>query len=553
MAAPVRITFLGGLGEIGRNCACIEQDDRILLLDCGLMFPDAEMLGVDLVLPDFSYLHDNADRIEACLLTHGHEDHAGALSFLLRDLSFPIYGSALTLGLARNRIEEAGLLGRTELIPVVDGERRRIGPFDCEFIPVTHSVPHGFATAFHTPQGVILHSGDFKLDLTPVDGRTTDLARIGAIASDHGIRLLLSDSTNAEEPGFAESERTVGQVFRDLFRAHDDRRVIVACFASHIHRVQQIAEAAIANGRIVATLGRSMAKNVELARQMGLLDIPDDRLVDIEKIGDLDPRTVCVISTGSQGEPMSALALMAAGENKWVRVDEQDVVIISAHAIPGNEYSVNKVIDGLHRLGAEVVHSGLADVHVTGHAMQGELKTLLAVAKPEYFVPVHGEFRHLTHHSRLAMEMGVPDANVLLAEDGDVVELTDDGVDFVDAVPAGYLYVDGIVGDVGHGVLRDRRMLSAEGVVVVVVTVDARSGEVLTGPEIITRGWVYAPEAEDLLDEARAKVSASLEEAAVEGAMDIDTLKRHVRQSLGRFVGERTRRRPLILPVVMEV
>jgi ribonuclease J len=548
----VRITFLGGLGEIGRNCACIEQDGRIMILDCGLMFPDAEMPGVDLVLPDFTYLRDNAQRVEGCILTHGHEDHIGALGFLLRDLSFPIYGSALSLGLAKNRIEEAGLLGRTKLIPVADGERRRIGPFDCEFIPVTHSVPHGFATAFHTPQGVIMHSGDFKLDLTPVDGRVTDLARIGAIAKESGIRLLLSDSTNAEEPGHTVSERNVGKVLRELFAANTGKRIITACFASHIHRVQQIADAAVANGRTIATLGRSMMKNVALAREMGLLHIPDGSLVDIEKIDQFEPGKVCVISTGSQGEPMSALSLMAAGENKWLKLTEDDVVILSAHAIPGNEYSVNKVIDGLYRLGAEVVHSGMADVHVTGHAMQGELKTLLSIAKPEHFIPVHGEFRHLTHHARLAMEMGVPVANVLLAEDGDVVELTEKGLDFVDSVPSGYLYVDGIVGDVGHGVLRDRKVLAEEGVIVVVVAVDATSGEVLTGPEIITRGWVHAPEAEDLLEEARQRVTESLESAADAGHTDYETLKRHIRQALGRFVNEKTKRRPMIVPVVME-
>ena len=516
------------------------------------MFPDAEMSGIDLVLPDFTSLRDNADRIEGCLLSHGHEDHVGGLSFLLRELSFPIYGSPLTLGLARNRIEEAGLLGRTELVPVHDGERRTIGPFDVELIPVTHSVPHGFATAFHTPQGVILHSGDFKLDLTPVDNRVTDLGRIGAIAREHGIRLLLSDSTNAEEPGHSASERAVGRVLLDTFRSHADKRMIVGCFASHIHRIQQVADAAIATGRTVATLGRSMGKNVALAREMGLLHVPDDAIVDIERIGDIDPSRLCVISTASQGEPLSALALMAAGENKWVKVGEGDVVILSSHAIPGNEYSVNKVIDGLWRLGAEVVHAGVAEVHVTGHAQQRELETLLSIARPDFFVPVHGEFRHLTHHARLAMEMGVPAANVLLAEDGDVVELGDGGIEFVDEVPAGYLYVDGIVGDVGHGVLRDRRVLAEEGMVVVVVTVDAHSGEVISGPEIITRGWVHAPEAEDLLEEARAVVLASLEAAADEGATDFETLRRHARQSLGKFVNERTRRRPMIVPVVME-
>ena len=554
MAEPVRITFLGGLGEIGRNCAAVELGGRILLLDCGLMFPDLEMPGVDLVLPDFTWLRENADRVEGCVVTHGHEDHAGGLSFLLRELSFPIYGSALTLGLARNRLEEAGVLDRTSLQVVRDGERRMIGPFDVEFIPVTHSVPHGFATAFHTPQGVVLHSGDFKLDLNPVDGRITDLARIGAISSEQGIRLLLSDSTNAEEPGYTASESSVGETLRDLFRDNADKRVIVTCFASHIHRVQQVAEAAIASGRTIATLGRSMAKNVALARDMGLLSIPDDRLVDIDGIGSLDPRRVCVISTGSQGEPMSALALMAAGENKRLQVGEGDLVILSSHAIPGNEMNVGKVIDGLHRRGAEVVHSGIADVHVSGHAMQGELSTLLAIARPEHFIPVHGEYRHLTHHTRLAIKMGVHPDKVLLAEDGDVVELSDAGLDFAGEVPAGYLYVDGIVGDVGHGVLRDRRVLAEEGVVLVVVTVDSRSGEVLTGPEIITRGWVFEREAEGLLDEARKVVLARLEEVTLEeGGTDFEVMKRHVRSALARFVNERTRRRPMIVPVVMEV
>lgn len=553
MADPVRLTFLGGLGEIGRNCACLEVDGRILIIDCGLMFPDLSMPGVDLVLPDFSWLREHADRVEACVLTHGHEDHVGALSYLLQDLSFPIYGSTLTLGLARARIEEAGLLERTELIAVRDGERRRIGPFDVEFIPVAHSVPHGFAVAVHTPQGVILHSGDWKIDLTPVDGRRTDLSRIGSIATTEGIRLLLADSTNAEEPGHTTTEREVGAALRRLFDEHRRQRLIVACFASHIHRIQEICDAAAERGRVVATLGRSMAKNVVLARQLGLLRVEDHHLVDIEQIGNLPPERVCVVSTGSQGEPMSALALMAAGENRWVKLSADDTVILSSHAIPGNEHSVGRVIDGIHRLGADVVHSGLAPVHVSGHAKQEEIKTLLSVARPEYFVPVHGEFRHLTHHSRLAMEMGVAEDRVLLCEDGDVVELTDAGVDFAGEVPAGYLYVDGIVGDVGRGVLRDRRVLSAEGMVVVVVTVDARSGEVVAGPEVITRGWVYAPEAESLLEEARKAITISLEEAAVHGATDVDTLSRHVRQAAGRFVQERTRRRPMIIPIVMEV
>jgi ribonuclease J len=553
MPEPVRITFLGGLGEIGRNCACIEIEGRILLLDVGLMFPDLEMLGVDLVLPDFTYLRDNADRVDGAIITHGHEDHMGGLSYLLRELSFPIYGSALTLGLARNRIEEAGLLDRTELVPVVDGERRRIGPCEVEFIPVTHSVPHGFATAFHTPQGTILHSGDFKLDLTPVDGRLTDLGRIGALASGEGIRLLLSDSTNADEPGHARSETSVGRVLYNLFHAHEGRRIVIACFASHIHRVQQIADAALTFGRKVATLGLSMKKNVRLAREMGLLRIPDHALVDIDDVGDLPPGQVCVISTGSQGEPMSALALMATRNNRWLDVGPDDTVILSSHPIPGNEMNVSKVIDGLARLGAEVVHSGIEDVHASGHAKQEELKTLLSIVRPEWFVPVHGEYRHLVAHAKLARTMGVvPNDHVLVCTDGARLTLDESGLRHDGDVPAGYLYVDGIVGDVGHGVLRDRRVLADEGVVVVVVTIDVKTGAILTGPEVITRGWVYAPEAEPLLTECAEEVRRAVKEAFAEGATDIDALQRVVRRAAGRFVSESTKRRPMIVPVVME-
>ncbi|MFP3907182.1 MAG: ribonuclease J [Acidimicrobiales bacterium] len=552
MPAPVKITFLGGLGEIGRNCACIEVEGRIMLLDCGLMFPDLDMLGIDLVLPDFSYLLDNADRIEACLTTHGHEDHVGGLSYLLREVSFPVYGSELALGIARNRIEEAGLLKRTELIPVRDGERRQIGPFDVEFIPVTHSVPHGFATAFHTPQGTILHSGDFKLDLTPVDGRLTDLARMGQLAKDGGVRLLLADSTNAEEPGHSRSESSVGGVLYDLFHAHEGRRIITASFASHIHRVQQIADAALDFDRTVVTLGMSMKKNVKLARDLGLLHIPDHAIADIADVGDLDPGQVCVISTGSQGEPMSALARMAAGESKFLKITPDDTVILSSHPIPGNEMNVSKVIDGLVRLGADVVHSGISDVHATGHAKAEELKTLHSIVQPEWFVPVHGEYRHMVAHTRIAEDVGMDPDHILLCEDGDSVVLSDDGLRRGDQVPAGYLYVDGIVGDVSHGVLRDRRVLAEEGVVVVVVAVDVVVGTVITGPELITRGWIHAPEAEDLLDEATTVVREAVEDALVNEGRDIETIQRVVRRAAGRFVNKRTKRRPMIVPVVME-
>jgi ribonuclease J len=557
MNGAVRIVFLGGLGEIGRNCFCLEVDDRILVVDCGLMFPDPAMPGVDLVLPDFTYLRDNADRVEGVVLTHAHEDHAGALAYLLRDVALPIYGTELSLGMARGRIEEAGYLDRTEFIAVRDGERRRIGPFDCQFVPVTHSVPCSMAVAYFTPAGTILHTGDFKLDLNPVDGRKTDLALLGEIARrDGGVRLLLSDSTNAERAGFTPSESTVGEAMQDLFRLHRDRRFIVACFASHLHRIEQVARAALDAGRRVAFLGRSMAQNVTLAREMGLLDVPASRIVDIE---DEDgtrypPGELCIICTGSQGEPMSALSLMAAHEHKWVKVSEDDVVVISAHAIPGNEANVSRVIDSLHRTGAEVVHGGTAPVHVSGHASREELKFMLNLTRPEWFVPVHGEYRHMVHHAKLAREVGTPDDRVVICEDGDALTLGPAGID-VDrrSVPAGYLYVDGIVGDVGHGVLRDRRSLAQEGVVVVIVTVDAGSGEVITGPEIVTRGWVYAPEAEELLEDAKDAVLASLQDAAEEGATDFETLRRHARRALGKFINERTKRRPAVIPVVMEV
>jgi ribonuclease J len=553
--APVRIVFLGGLGEIGRNCFCLEVDGRILVVDCGLMFPDADMPGIDLVLPDFTYLRENADRVDAVLLTHAHEDHAGGLAFLLRDVAVPIYGSALSLALARARIDEAGMLDRTELISVADGERRMIGSFDCQFVPVTHSVPHGFAVAFFTPAGTIVHTGDFKLDLTPVDGRHTDLALLGELARrDGGVRLLLSDSTNAERPGFTPSESTVGVAMRALFREHPDRRFIVTSFASHLHRVEQVAQAAIAHGRRVAFVGRSMEQNVAMARERAFIDLPAWAVVDIEETPKYAPGEVCIICTGSQGEPMSALSLMAAHEHKHVKVSVDDIVVISAHAIPGNEANVSRVIDALHRAGAEVVHDRTSPVHVSGHASQEELKFVLSLLTPEWFVPVHGEYRHLVHHARLAQEVGIAEDRILVCEDGDVVTLGASGADVERrAVPAGYMYVDGIVGDIGHGVLRDRRMLSEEGLVVVIVTVDAQTGEIVTGPEIVTRGWIYAPEADDLLEDARQVVRESIMDAASEGATDFETMKRHARRSLARFIDERTRRRPVVIPVVMEV
>jgi ribonuclease J len=551
MAQPVRIYFLGGLGEIGRNCMVLEQDDKLMLIDCGLMFPDADMHGIDLVLPDFTFLRENADRIVGCVATHGHEDHVGGLQFLLRELSFPIYGSMVTLGLARNRIEEAGLLKKTELITVRDGERINIGPFDVEFLPVTHSVPHAHAVIIHTPQGVIVHSGDFKLDLTPVDDRRTDLARLGELSKTVGIRLLMCDSTNAEEHGHAPSEKSVGAVLHQLFHEHRDRRIITASFASHIHRVQQIIEAAIDNGRKVCLMGRSMQKNIGLAIDLKLINVPASVFVDVEKVDDFAPEDICIISTGSQGEPMAALSLLSRGESRWFKVGERDTIILSSHAIPGNEGNVNRVIDGLVRAGAKVVHSGIADVHATGHAQADELKTYHSILQPEWFVPVHGEYRHMRAHAELAVVMGAAPDHVLQATDGDVLELSDDGLAFHSTVPASYLFVDGIVGDVGHGVLRDRKVLAEEGVVVIVATVDSSSHKVINGPEVITRGWVYAPEADALLDEAEAHIEKALVKALDDGITDIDGLERVVRKAAGKFVSDRTKRRPMIVPVVM--
>jgi ribonuclease J len=555
MAAPVRISFLGGLGEIGRNCFCLEIAGRILVVDCGIMFPEPDMPGVDLVLPDLTYLRENADRVEGVYLTHAHEDHSGGLAYLLQDVSMPIYGSALSLGMARRRIDEAGLADRTEFIPIASaGERREIGPFDIQFIPVTHSVPHAFAAAFFTPQGTIVHTGDFKLDLTPVDGRRTNLAMLGDIAMETGgVKLLLSDSTNAERPGYTPSEKTVGGAMRAVFRDNPDQRIIVASFASHLHRVEQVAAAAIAAGRKVAFLGRSMHHNVALARELGLLDVGIQHVIDIEDAPKYRDGEVCVICTGSQGEPMSALSLMAAGESKFMKVGTGDVVVISAHAIPGNESNVSRVINALTRSGATVIHGGSAPVHVSGHASQEELKFVMNLLEPEWFVPVHGEYRMMVEHGRLARESGVAADQVIICEDGDRLTLSDAQISVErQAVPSGYLFVDGIVGDVGYGVLRDRRKLAEEGVVVVIVTIDVRSGEIVTGPEIVTRGWVYAPEAEALIEEAKEAVRRAIQ-ATLTLPVDPDAVRRKARSALGKFINDKTKRRPAVIPVVMEV
>jgi len=552
VAAEVKITFLGGLGEIGRNCAAFELDGRIVLLDCGLMFPDTDMLGIDVVLPDFAWLLDRADDIEGVILTHGHEDHVGSLHYLLSEVNVPVYGSELTLGLARGRLEEARIKN-LDLVVVGDGERRDIGPFDCEFLPVTHSVPHGFATAFHTPQGTILHSGDFKLDLTPVDGRLTDLARIGALSSGEGIRLLLSDSTNADQHGHARSETSIGSVLYDLMHQSAGRRVITACFASHIHRVQQLADAATAFGRVIAPLGRSMRRNISMAREMGLLKIPEQSLIDIEDADKFDDGQVLVICTGSQGEPMSALALLAANENRWLKITPNDTVILSSHPIPGNEHAVTRVIDNLVRHGAEVVHSGIADVHATGHAKSEDLKLFLSVARPDWFIPVHGEYRHLVAHGRLARQMGVAEDQIVIAEDGDVVVVADNVIAVRDRVPAEYIYVHGTVGDVGASTIGERRILGDEGVVAVIVCVDFAKRDLVAGPEIATRGWVGGDDASDLSKRVMERVRTNVV-AHLDGKNNVDagSVEKIIRRSAGSTVNELTRRRPMIVPVVIQ-
>ncbi len=549
----VRVVFFGGLGEIGRNCAGIEVDGQIMLIDCGLMFPDDDMAGVDLVLPDFTWLRENASRVIGVVATHGHEDHIGALSHLLRDIELQIIGSPLTIGLAKNRIDEAGMMKRASFIEVSDNDRIQVGPFDMEFFPVTHSVPHGFATAFHTPQGVILHSGDFKLDMTPVDGRLTDLAGIGHMAKDDGVRLFLCDSTNVEEQGFSDSETSIGQSIHDLFQANVGRRIVVACFASHIHRVQQIADAAIANGRTVATLGRSMNNNVALARKMGLLDIPDSKLRDIDSVGDIAPEDLCVISTGSQGEPMAALSRMASGDNKWLTITDGDVIILSSHPIPGNESSVSRTIDGLIRRGATVIHSGTARVHATGHAKAEELKVLHSIVQPEWFIPVHGEYRHLTEHARLATRMGTKPERVIVCQDGDSVVLTDKGIVRGDSVPAEYIYVDGKVGDLDESVIVERRTLGTDGFVsaVVSVSIEGPHGHIVGVPEIISRGWVHGAEGDQLRKDAADSVRQTIESALSDGQFSRQHLERVSRRALGRFVSNRTRLRPMIVPVVL--
>lgn len=554
MTPPVRVTFLGGLGDIGRNCAVVEVDGRLIVLDCGQLFGDETTPGVDTILPDFSYLLERADDVVGMIATHSHEDHVGGIPYLLAQLPMPVYGTAYTLGIVRHKLAEHGLAGGADLRVIDDGETHRIGPVDCEFIPVTHSTPSGMITAFHTPQGVILHSCDFKLDLTPVDGRTTDLSRIGQLARDPGIRLLLADSTNSDQPGFTESETHVGDVLRRLFAEREGRRIIVGAFSSHIHRLQQVADAAVATGRLFAVLGRSMQRNVTLARELGLLGIPDQSICQVEDVGDLEPGRVCIVCTGSQGEPRSALTLMARGQNRFVDIHADDTVVLSSHPIPGNEAAVARVRNGLARRGAEVIHSGLLEVHTSGHGKAHELRTLHTVARPEFFVPVHGEYFHLQAHAALARGLGMPDHHVVLCEDGDQVVLTDDGIARGDRVPGGYVYVDGIVGALDDVVLTERSTLGANGFVSVTVAVDRAARRIVAGPYVTSRGWLEPPVTEVHEHELERAARLALEDAlAGDDVAAATELERIARRAVGALVSERTRRRPMIVPTVVEV
>ena len=546
-----RLVFLGGVGEVGRNMAALEIDGRILVIDAGLSFPEVEMPGIDLVLPDFQFLRDNADRVHAVVLTHGHEDHVGSLPYLLREFSLPVYGTRLTIGLLQGKLEEHGVRERAEFHEVTPGQEVRTGPFTMRFHRVSHSIPDGCAVAIDLPAGVLLHSGDFKLDNTPIDGKVTDLQGIAEEAR-RGVHVFLSDSTNAEDPGTTGSERTVGPVLRDIVR-DAQRLVVVACFASHIHRIQQVANAAIACGRKIAFLGRSMHQAVAASRELGYLSVPDEAIVPIEEIESMDPSDVVVCSTGSQGEPLSALSLMAAHEHKWIKLQPGDTVVLSSSVIPGNETAIHRTLDGLYRTGADVVHVPISPVHVSGHAAAEELKFMLNLVRPRWFIPVHGELRHLAHHAHLAREVGIPADRIVVVEDGDTVTLGDTLVRG-DRVQAGRTYVDGLgIGDVGEVVLRDRRKLAGDGIVVVVVTVDAHSGEVLAGPDLINRGFVFEEASDHILEEARHRTLVSLKECAVQQVSDPTVLREHIRTALRRYFFEITQRKPVIVPVIMEV
>ncbi|WP_315118011.1 ribonuclease J [uncultured Clostridium sp.] len=548
----VRIIPLGGLNEIGKNLTVIEYKNDLILIDCGLKFPDEEMLGIDLVIPDISYVARHRDKVKGIFLTHGHEDHIGALPYILKELNVPVYGTKLTLGILETKLKEHNLLSSVKLNCIKPRDFIKLDDISIEFIRTNHSIADSVAIAIHTPVGVILHTGDFKIDYTPIDGCVADLARFAELGK-KGVTVMMADSTNVERPGYTMSESTVGEAFEDIFSTATGR-IIVATFASHIHRIQQVISAANKYGRKVAFSGRSMENIVEVAKELGYIDEANEIIIDIDLINKYPNNKVVIITTGSQGEPMSALSRMAASEHRKVNIIPGDMVIISATPIPGNEKLVSKVINQLFKKGAEVIYETLADVHVSGHACQEELKLMHTLVKPRFFIPVHGEYRHLKQHIELATKLGLRTNNGIIAENGDVIEVTRDSIRKNGTVSSGHVFVDGLgVGDVGNIVLRDRKHLSQDGILTVVVTIEKESGSVIAGPDIISRGFVYVRESEYLMEEARNIVRDALRECEEKHITEWATIKSNIKECLRVFLYEKTKRKPMILPIIMEI
>lgn len=551
--SKLKIIPLGGLHEVGKNITVFEYEDEIIVVDCGLSFPEDDMLGVDLVIPDITYLQRNVDKIKGLIITHGHEDHIGSVPYLLKQINIPVYAPKLAMGLIRNKLEEHRILRSSTLIEVTQGEKIKFGKnFEVEFIRSTHSIPDSVMLAIKTPVGTILHTGDFKVDYTPIDGKIMDFGRIAELGNE-GILALMSDSTNAERKGFTMSESSIGPVFDNLFDGCT-KRIVVATFASNVHRVQQIVSSAVKYKRKIAICGRSMINMIMTSKELGYIDCPDDIFIDIDTMSTYNDEQLVIITTGSQGETMSALTRMAAGDHRKVKITPNDLVIISANPIPGNEKSVSKVIDDLMQIGAEVVYSALADVHVSGHACQEEQKLIFALTKPKFFIPVHGEYRQLRAHAETAQMMGIPAKNIVMMENGRVVELDENEIKFNGMVPNGRVLVDGLgVGDVGNIVLRDRQHLSQDGLIVIVLTMDSSTGEVVAGPDVISRGFVYVRESENLMDDVKNVVRHEIRKCEEKGVRDWSTIKSTVRENLRDYIFTKTKRNPMIIPIIMEV